>query len=130
MEHEKGRYGFTLLAVAAFALALGGCGGGGGGSSAPPRVSTLHTVTLTWTANRETGVNKAGGGYYVSISGQSAPINVPFNAASGITPTSATVRLYTGSYSATVSAYAALDVHGGATGNVSASSVALTINVP
>lgn len=117
-----------LLAIAA--LALGGCGGGGGGGGGGAATSTLHSVTLTWAANHETGVNKAGGGYRVSISGQATPINIPFNAASGVTPTTTTVQLYTGTYTATVTAYAALDVNGGTTGNSSAPSAPLVINVP
>lgn len=97
--------GFALFIIAAFDLA--GCGGGGGGSPPPP---AWHNVTLSWNANREKGVNSPGGGYTISISGQSAPtpINVPY--VSGLTaPTSTTVSLYTGTYSATVTAYATLD---------------------
>lgn len=117
-----------LILVGLSALILSACGGGGGGSSAP--APTLHTVTLNWQANRETGVNSAGGGYLVSISGQSAPINVPFNAATGTTPTTTSVSLYTGSYTATVQAYAALDSAGGATGSTSVVSSSITITVP
>lgn len=91
---------------------------------------TLHSVTLAWQPNHETGVNSAGGGYRVTISGQPAPINVPFNAASGMTPTTTTLSLSTGSYTATVQAYAALDVNGGMTGSVSVPSAPITINVP
>ena len=127
MADKARQIGFYLFAIAALAVSACGGGGGGGGTT---HASTLHSVTLAWTPNRETGVNKAGGGYYVSISGQSSPINVPFNAASGVTPTSTTVPLYTGTYTVTVSAYAALDAQGGTTGSVSASSVPLTVNVP
>jgi hypothetical protein len=117
-----------LILVGLSALLLSACGGGGGGSSAP--APTLHSVTLNWQANRESGVNSAGGGYLVSISGQSSPIDVPYNAASGTTPTTTTVSLYTGSYTATVQAYAALDSTGGASGSTSASSSSITITVP
>ena len=84
-----------------------------------------------WAANHENGVNSIGGGYIVSISGQSAhaPINVPY--VSGLAaPTSTTVSLYSGTYSATVAAYASLDAFGGATGTLSDPSSALTISVP
>ncbi len=121
----------VLPLFAAMMLVLSACGGGGGGGgTSSTAVSTLHTVTLNWTANREKGVNSAGGGYLVNISGQSAPINVPFNAASGITPTTAKTSLYTGTYTATVVAYAALDANGGNTGSSSVPSTAITINVP
>ncbi len=119
----------ALAIAAVLASGLSACGGGGGGagSATPP---SLHSVTIAWQPNRETGVNSAGGGYLVSISGQGAPINVPYNAASGVTPTSATVSLWTGIYTAKVSAYAALDAQGAAAGSQSASSAPLTIYVP
>ena len=117
---------FTAVALVASAL-LAGCGGGGGSST--PRPITNHSVTISWAANHETGVNSAGGGYHVMISGQ-APIDVPY--VSGPTaPTSAPpVILQTGTYSVTVTAFAALDKLGGATGSVSAPSQTLTVNVP
>ena len=105
---------------------LAACGGGGSSTFAPP--PTLHNVTLSWAANRETGVNSAGGGYIVAISGQ-APINVPY-ASGAFAPTSTVVSLYTGTYTATVKAYAALAANGGSTGSTSASSSTTTIVVP
>ena len=105
-------------------MLLSGCGGGGGGGSAPPP----HSVTLSWQANRESGVNSTGGGYQVSISGQA--INVPYNVASGVTPTTTITSLYTGTYSATVRAYKALDPQGGTTGSLSAPSASISIVVP
>lgn len=127
----------TVLALMTSALLLSACGGGGGGGgggapAAGAVVPTPHSVTLTWTANRETGVNSAGGGYLVGINGPSAPapITVLYNAASGITPNTTTTTLWTGTYTATVSAFAALDAKGGTTGSLSASSVPITIVVP
>jgi hypothetical protein len=91
--------------------------------------ATRHDVTLSWTANREKGVNSVGGGYTLTISGQAAPINVPY--VSGVAaPTSKVVSLYTGSYTATVKAYAALDVNGGNTGSTSLPASAISITVP
>ena len=118
----------TRIAAAVLLITgLSACGGGGG--SAPP-APLPHSVTLSWQANRESGVNSTGGGYQVSISGQSVPINVPFNATTGVTPTTTTASLYTGIYSATVRAYAALDSAGGRTGSTSAPSASISIVVP
>lgn len=122
MKREK-VLGIVFIATT---MLLSGCGGGGA-ASAP---STSHLVTLSWQANRESGVNSTGGGYQVSISGQAAPINVPYNVASGVTPTTTTTSLYTGTYSATVRAYKALDPQGGTTGSLSAPSASISIVVP
>jgi len=87
-----------------------------------------HLVSFAWAPNRESGVNRAGGGYRVSISGQPT-INVPF--VSGPTaPTSATARLPPGTYTVVVRAYAAIDAQGGSTGSLSAPSQSVTVNVP
>src|SRR6266852_9794776 len=120
----KIRLAAVVLAASAH---LAGCGGGGGGSSPPPPVVvTNHTVTLSWAPNHEKGVNSTGGGYRVSISGQSMPISVPFTSTS-IMPT-----LQTGTYTVTVTAFAALDAQGSTTGagSVSAPSQSLIVNVP
>lgn len=116
-----------LLLIISFTLLLSACSGSGGGGGAP---SSTHTVTLTWNPNHEKGVNSAGGGYQISIGGQPVPIDVPFNAASGVTPTSKVVTLSAGTYTATISAYAALDANGGSTGSTSANSSSITIKVP
>lgn len=109
---------------------LSGCGGGGGGTSAPTPPA-WHNVTLSWIANHETGVNSIGGGYIVSINGQSAPAPTNILYVSGLAaPTSTTVSLYTGTYSATVTAFASLDSSGGTTGTSSTPSTTLSINVP
>ena len=116
----------AIVSAAILAIGLSACGGGDSASPPPP---TARQVTLTWDANRESGVNSAGGGYEVTISGQ-APISVPYNATTGLTPTTTTASLYTGTYTATVRAYAALDTAGGATGSTSATSNSITIVVP
>src|SRR3989442_453625 len=116
-----------LGAVVLIALAqLAGWGGRGGGSS-PPLV-TNHTVTLAWAPNHEKGVNSAGGGYQVSISGQPT-INVPY-ASGPAAPTSTVTTLSTGAYTVTVRAYAALDAQGGSAGSLSTPSQSLNVNVP
>lgn len=111
-------------------LAITACGGGGG-SAPPPPVPTSHVVNLSWTANREAAVNRAGGGYKVAISGQPV-IDVPFPyAASGA---AAVATLMSGTYSVTVTAYSAMNANTGiaASGVVSSSvpSAAFTITVP
>jgi len=114
------------LAGAALLLAVGVSACGGGGASPAP--VTTHSVTLAWQANRESGVNRAGGGYQVLISGQPM-IVVPY--ASGPTaPTSTVTALQTGTYAVTVTAFAALDAQGGGAGSVSAPSQSLIVNVP
>lgn len=123
MSYRKRLAGYVAILVATSLLTA--CGGGSGGGTA----ATSHQVTLSWSANHEKGVNGPGGGYKVSITGK-APIDVPYNAASGVTPTSTMVNLTTGSYTATVSAYATLDANGGTTGNTSASSSSISIKVP
>jgi hypothetical protein len=85
-------------------------------------------VDLSWAPNRETGVNSAGGGYRVEISGKPTT-DVPY--LSGLlAPTSLTTTLYTGRYTVTVRAYAQLDAQGGTTGSLSERSQTLTVNVP
>jgi hypothetical protein len=100
----------------------------GGGSSTPTPPVTGRVVTLSWAANRETGVNAPGGGYRLSISGQS-PVDVPY-ASGPLAPTTKDVTLPSGSYTVTVTAYAALDAQGGAAGSTSAPSQAITVDVP
>jgi len=118
-----------LAAVVVIALVqLAGCGGGGGGGGASGPPPGPHTVTLNWAPNHQTGVNSAGGGYQVSITGQPT-INVPY--VSGPTaPTSTLTTLSTGTYTATVRAYAALDAQGGSAGSFSAPSQSIVVNVP
>ena len=114
---------WKALSLAGTLGALAGCSGGAKGGevdNGPPR--------LSWTANRERGVNSPGGGYLVAISGRPPTIDVPY--VSGLmAPTSITTTLPPGSYTITVRAYAALDQAGGTTGTVSLPSQ-VTVNVP
>jgi hypothetical protein len=115
-----------LVVASLCVVVLPGCGSGSDGSS--PQPATIHTVTLAWAPNHEKGVNSAGGGYQVAISGQPT-IDVPFT--SGTTaPTSTVTTLQTGIYTVTVSAYAVLDAQGGGTGSLSAPSQPFTVVVP
>ncbi len=114
---------FRCLASLVAATALCACGGGGSGQSA----ASARTVTLAWQASHESGVNRAGGGYQASISGQPG-IDVPYVSGSAA-PTSTRVFLQPGTYTASVRAYAALDAQGGNTGSLSAPSQAITVQV-
>lgn len=117
---------FSVLLSAAL---LAACGGGGGSSAPPAAPPTMHSVTISWLPNREAAINSPGGGYIVRISGQPA-INCPFGLPSPcLSPTSVQVTLLTGTYSATVVAYSALNAPGGS-GSTSAPSVPLVVNVP
>lgn len=115
------RTGTVLLA-----LGLPACGGGGGDGSPPAPVPVQ--VTIAWEANRESAVNRAGGGYEVSISGHQ-PRDVPYESGPAA-PTAITTELTMGTYTVTVRAYSALDAQGGNTRNFSAPSPVLTVNVP
>jgi hypothetical protein len=117
----KIQLGAVVLIVSA---QLASCGGGnGGGPSAPP-----GPPTLVWAPNHEKGVNSAGGGYEVSISGQPT-MTVPYT--SGPTaPTSTVLTLPKGTYTVTVRAFAALDAQGGSARSFSAPSQSVIVNVP
>jgi hypothetical protein len=110
------------------------CGGGGGGSNSciPPTTLTPHQVTLTWAANREVAVNSTGGGYIITISGQPQTIiDVPFVATTS-TPTT-TIPLMSGCYTATITAYSALDPNSGLSAtkaSTSSPSTTIAISVP
>ena len=117
-----------VTAAIILVVGLSACGGGGGGTAGTAVSTSPRLVTLSWTANRESGVNRAGGGYQVAISGQPT-IDLPYTSGSAA-PTSTTVTLPPGNYTVTVRAYAALDQQGGNTGSISAPSQALTVNVP
>lgn len=116
----------VLSAAAILAVGLSACGGGSG--DGPPSLATAHSVTVTWQPNRDSGVNRAGGGYEVSITGQPAII-VPY-ASGPATPTFTTVSLTSGTYMVTVRAFAALDPQGGNSGRLSTPSQPLAVNVP
>jgi hypothetical protein len=68
-----------------------------------------------------------GGGYHVSISGQPT-ITVPSSGSTA--PTSTVTTLQTGTYTVTVTAFAALDALGGSAGSLSAPSQSLIVKVP
>jgi hypothetical protein len=72
-------------------------------------------------------VNRAGGGYEVSLSGQSIR-DVPYTSGSAA-PTSTVCTLAAGTYTASVRAYAALDAQGSTTRTYSAASIT-TVVVP
>src|SRR5208337_4272059 len=117
----------SLLFLALISFTLSSCGEGGNSSSA----GATYPVTLTWGANRESGVNSAGGGYQVSVSSQATitTMNVPFVSGPSA-PTWTTVLLNPGNYTVTVRAYAALDAQGGSTGSLSGASAPITVIVP
>ncbi|MGK5087086.1 metal-dependent hydrolase [Bdellovibrionota bacterium FG-2] len=97
-------------------------------ASPPSPVPPRHTVTFSWDQNHESGVNSAGGGYQVSLTGQPT-IKVPY-ASGSAAPTTTTTSLLSVSYDVTVLAYAALDTMGGNSGSVSAPSQTLSLHVP
>lgn len=120
---------FTLI----FLTACGG--GGGGGSSEPDPVSVTRTVTLNWTANKESRVNQNGGGYRVYYSSDSGfdindagvtQIDVPFVSGSNA-PTSVALNLASGIYYFKIVAYG--DFLPGAISTSNASNQ-LMVNVP
>lgn len=113
-------------AIALFAMMVAGCGGGGGGGT----TSTTSTVAVSWDANRESGVNSAGGGYKVyhsttsgfSISGASF-VDVPYVTGPNA-PTSTTLSLASGTHYIKVVAYSAVNPSG------SAASAQIAVTVP
>jgi hypothetical protein len=90
--------------------------------------SATKVVLISWNGAKESGVNKPGGGYRVNISGRSS-VDVPFVSGSAA-PTSMTVPLPAGTYTVTVSSYAALDARGGTSGTTGAPSQAISVTVP
>ena len=118
MRHSPFRRLASLLA----ASALCACGGG-----SEERAPSARTVTLAWQASHEIGVNRTGGGYQASVSGQPT-IDVPY-ASGSAAPTFTKVFLQPGSYTVSVRAYAALDAQGGNTGSLSAPSQSITVHV-
>ncbi len=114
--------------IAPVLAALAGCNGGASKTTTPPPPPGTHEVVISWTANRESGVNAPGGGYLVSVDG-AAPLDLPY-VSGALAPTSLTTTLYTGSHSVSVRAYAALDAAGGTGGTVSAPSGTLPVQVP
>jgi hypothetical protein len=118
------------IATAAIALAAASCGGGGGGSGLNGPKSISASVQVSWTANHQAAVNRAGGGYKVYF-GRTAGFNtaganfvdVPY--VSGPTaPTTATLTLSSGDNFVKIVAYSALNPNG------SAPSAETTVSVP
>jgi hypothetical protein len=86
-----------------------------------------RSVTLSWAANRESAVNRTGGGYEVQVAGR-PPVLVPF--VSGPTsPTSVSVRLPSGAHTVSLRAFAALDAQGGSSRTYGASQ-SIVVAVP
>ncbi len=97
-------------------------------TATPTPIPPSYAVTLSWASNHESGINSAGGGYQVSVSGQPT-INVPYT--SGPTaPTTTTFSLHEGTYIVSIRAYAMLDPRGGNTGSLSAASQSIIVIVP
>ena len=109
-----------------FSLALAACGGGGGGggsaeSSEGTNVATTVTVSpgavvIRWAANRESAVNRAGGGYRLYRGNTSAfdpatdaVLDIPHPA-----PPQAVLNLTPGTYYIKVTAYSDLNPVGSA----------------
>ncbi len=104
-------------------LILAACGGGG------------TNVQVSWAANHEAAVNKAGGGYRVYYSkspgfdvGGANSVNVPYQSGAA-TPTSAKLNLSSGTYYIKVVAFSALVGPGGAP-STSAPSAEVSLVVP
>ncbi len=88
------------------------------------RTSTTHVVTVSWSPNREAGVNSAGGYYEVAITGKPT-FTVPY------TVTSTSTILWSGTYYVNLRAHAALDSQGSTTGGGSFSTASqLRVSVP
>lgn len=115
-----------LITVALLgSVVLAACGGGGGGGGSP----STKTVQVSWTANRESGVNSSGGGYKVYYSSAAGfditganVTDVPYTA--GSAPTTTNVTLTSGTHYVKVVAYSALNPAG------SAPSSETTVTVP
>src|SRR4051812_14194349 len=78
--------------------AKAGASSTGGGAGAPPQENggLTRVVSLSWTPNRESGVNSAGGGYEIAIGGATT-IDVPYTADANA-PTAIEVPLEAGTY--------------------------------
>lgn len=107
----------------ALALLLAACGGGGG-ASAPAVASDCSSpcaLTLSWSANREAGVNAAGGGYHVYYAtspntalAQATRETVAYDPGLGQTPTSTALQFAAGTWYLRVVAFSALNPAGSA----------------
>ncbi len=103
-----------LICFFAMVFLVTSCGGGGGSDDD----SSSKTVSISWTANLESGVNSTGGGYkiyYSDTSGVDASsassVDVPYVSGSSA-PTSVDVELSAGTYYIKIAAYSALNTGG------------------
>ena len=101
-------------------------------------VVPFSTVQISWTANPETAVNRAGGGYKVYYSSNSGfnisdadvtEIDVPY-ISGPTTPISTQVQLIPGTYYIRIVAYSALNAPGSTGGSSSTDSAEITLVVP
>lgn len=119
----KSKLTVTLLSCS---LVLAACGGGGGGGDSPP---ASRTAQVSWTANRESGVNGPGGGYKVYYSSTAGFDITTANVADvpnagGATPTTTNLTLISGTHYVKVVAYSALNPVG------STPSTEISVTVP
>lgn len=113
-----------------FGLALVACGGGGGGGGAgSSEASAMTTVTvspgavvISWEPNRESAVNRAGGGYRVYRDETSAfdPATVTVFDIPHPAPPQALLNFTPGTYYIKVTAYSDLNPAGSAASPVTA----------
>ena len=118
-------FGIRRGASLALVLIITACGGGAGG---PP--SVVKSVQVSWDANREAAVNRAGGGYRVYHSRSSgfdiataSFVDVPYSAGA-TAPTTTSLMLSSGDNFIKVVAYSNLNPDG------SAPSGEITVKVP
>lgn len=111
------------LLYSVLGLALAACGGGGGGGGAGGSDSTTAMTTVTvnpgavvinWDANRESAVNRTGGGYRLyrgstSTFDTATIVDIPHPA-----PPQAALSFAPGTYYIKVTAYSALNPAGSA----------------
>lgn len=98
---------------------------------------TSPRIQVTWTANRETAVNKTGGGYKVYYSRTSgfglsgvSYVDVPYVSGAAAPVTTTLSNLIKGTYYIKVVAYSSLNTPGGSGGTTSSASTEISINVP
>lgn len=101
----------VMLIVVAFLLTACGSDSSSGDSS-------KKTVTISWTANKESGVNRSGGGYQIYYSttsgfdaGSASSVDVPYESGSSA-PTSVDIDLKEGTYYFRIAAYSAINTGG------------------
>lgn len=129
---ERCRWFAAWMLLCLGVQSLAGCGSGEAGASAVPvnPAAVSGNVRVSWTANREAAVNRAGGGYrvyYGTVAGFSistAPfVDVPY-AGGATAPTSAGLSLPPGTHFIKVVAYSSLNPSG------SEPSTEVTVTVP